>query len=184
MPTTTGGGKERGDRGDGARRPCASSVSVSWRRAGPPARSHLPGLYLQARASVAGRSLDVSRPRGLPLLKRAISEKLAPMGVNVLIVEVNYGFAFRSHPELSGGGDNALLSKTRVTWRRPARNTTSASSPCSTAWGTSRGRGQHFHSWPNIPSSTSRPRSPRTTRGSTAGAGARSTPMSTRSSSP
>ena len=45
--------------------------------------------------------------QGLPLLKRAIAEKLAPMGVNVLIVEVNYGFAFRSHPELSGG-DNAL----------------------------------------------------------------------------
>ena len=44
---------------------------------------------------------------GLPLLKRAISEKLAPMGVNALILEVNYGFAFRSHPELSGG-DNAL----------------------------------------------------------------------------
>jgi Glycosyl hydrolase family 20, catalytic domain len=45
--------------------------------------------------------------QGLPLLKRAIAEKLAPMGVNVLILEVNYGFAFRSHPEL-GGGENAL----------------------------------------------------------------------------
>ncbi len=45
--------------------------------------------------------------RGLPLLKRAITEKLAPMGVNVLILEVNYGFAFQSHPEL-GGGENAL----------------------------------------------------------------------------
>jgi Glycosyl hydrolase family 20, catalytic domain len=44
---------------------------------------------------------------GLPLLKRAISEKLAPMGVNALIIEVNYGFKFRSHPELSGG-DNSL----------------------------------------------------------------------------
>ena len=44
---------------------------------------------------------------GLPLLQRAITEKLAPMGVNVLILEVNYGFAFRSHPELSGG-DNCV----------------------------------------------------------------------------
>jgi Glycosyl hydrolase family 20, catalytic domain len=40
---------------------------------------------------------------GLPILKRAIAEKLAPMGVNALILEVNYGFKFRSHPELSGG---------------------------------------------------------------------------------
>jgi hypothetical protein len=45
--------------------------------------------------------------QGLPLLKRAIAEKLAPMGVNVLIVEVNYGFDFKSHPELKGG-DNTL----------------------------------------------------------------------------
>lgn len=40
---------------------------------------------------------------GVPLLKRAIAEKLAPMGVNVLILEVNYNFRFASHPELSGG---------------------------------------------------------------------------------
>jgi hypothetical protein len=45
---------------------------------------------------------------GLQLLKRAIAEKLAPMGVNVVILEVNYNFDFRSHPELSGGGDGAL----------------------------------------------------------------------------
>jgi hypothetical protein len=45
---------------------------------------------------------------GLPLLKRAIAEKLAPMGVNVVILEVNYNFAFRSHPELSTGGDGVL----------------------------------------------------------------------------
>jgi hypothetical protein len=40
---------------------------------------------------------------GLPLLKRAIVEKLAPMGVNVLILEVNYNFRFASHPELRDG---------------------------------------------------------------------------------
>jgi hypothetical protein len=45
--------------------------------------------------------------QGLPLLKRAITDKLAPMGVNALIIEVNYGFEFKSHPELNGGG-NAL----------------------------------------------------------------------------
>jgi len=45
---------------------------------------------------------------GLPLLKRAIEEKLAPLGVNVLILEVNYNFTFSSHPELRGGGDGVL----------------------------------------------------------------------------
>jgi hypothetical protein len=45
--------------------------------------------------------------QGVPLLKRAITEKLAPMGVNALIIEVNYGFEYKSHPELNGGG-NAL----------------------------------------------------------------------------
>jgi hypothetical protein len=40
---------------------------------------------------------------GVPLLRRAIAEKLAPMGVNVLILEVNYNFPFASHPELRGG---------------------------------------------------------------------------------
>jgi hypothetical protein len=39
----------------------------------------------------------------LPLLKRAISEKLAPLGVNVVILEVNYDFDFRAHPELRSG---------------------------------------------------------------------------------
>jgi len=61
------------------------------------------------RAENQWRGLHIMSPGrdGLPLLKRAIGEKLAPMGVNVLIVEVNYNFVFRSHPELSGG-DNAL----------------------------------------------------------------------------
>jgi hypothetical protein len=36
-------------------------------------------------------------------LKRAIAEQLAPLGVNVLILEVNYNFDFRSHPEVRGG---------------------------------------------------------------------------------
>jgi hypothetical protein len=39
-------------------------------------------------------------PDGLPLLKRAIEEQLAPLGINVLVFEVNYKFAYRSHPEL------------------------------------------------------------------------------------
>lgn len=44
--------------------------------------------------------LAVPHPQALPLIKRAIAEQLAPAGVNVLVLEVNYRFAFRSHPEL------------------------------------------------------------------------------------
>jgi len=38
----------------------------------------------------------------LPAVKRMISEALAPMGVNVLVFEVDYGFEYQSHPELRG----------------------------------------------------------------------------------
>jgi hypothetical protein len=40
----------------------------------------------------------------LPLLKRAIDQGLKPLGVNVLVLEVNYRFEFQSHPELREGG--------------------------------------------------------------------------------
>jgi hypothetical protein len=39
-------------------------------------------------------------PEGLPPLRRAITEVLAPLGVNVIIYEVGYNFDFESHPEL------------------------------------------------------------------------------------
>jgi len=42
--------------------------------------------------------------QGLPLLQRAIVEELAPIGVNTVILEVNYGFEFQSHPELRWEG--------------------------------------------------------------------------------
>jgi hypothetical protein len=44
-----------------------------------------------------------SRDRLAPL-KRAIGEALAPLGVNVLILEVNYNYEFTSHPELRAPG--------------------------------------------------------------------------------
>jgi hypothetical protein len=47
------------------------------------------GLHLLARG-----------PETLPLLQRAITEALAPIGINTLVFEVNYGFRFQSHPEL------------------------------------------------------------------------------------
>jgi len=50
-------------------------------------------VHLMAWGTAAG-------PAGLPSLKRAIAEVLAPLGVNVIIYEVNYHFAYVSHPEL------------------------------------------------------------------------------------
>lgn len=38
--------------------------------------------------------------QGLPMLKRAIDEVMRPAGVNVLVYEVGYNFAFDSHPEM------------------------------------------------------------------------------------
>jgi hypothetical protein len=43
-------------------------------------------------------------PDKLPLTKTLISEVLAPMGINALIVEVNYGFQFVSEPTLDRRG--------------------------------------------------------------------------------
>jgi len=107
MPTTTGGGKKRGDVAMVLSTLCLVGLGVveASRATGqePPARSSASkpeGQWRGVHLMSPGRD-------GLPLLKRAISEKLAPMGVNVLILEINYGFTFRSHPELSGG-DNAL----------------------------------------------------------------------------
>lgn len=55
--------------------------------------------------------------QGLPLLKRAIVEQLAPIGVNTVVLEVNYGFEYQSHPELrwegavSASPDEGAISK-------------------------------------------------------------------------
>ncbi len=40
---------------------------------------------------------------GLPVLKRAIDGVLRPLGVNVLVYEVGYNFAFDSHPDMRFG---------------------------------------------------------------------------------
>jgi hypothetical protein len=55
----------------------------------------LPGRWI-------GVHMLAPPPDRLPLLKRAITDALAPMGVNALIFEVDYGFQFQSHPELIG----------------------------------------------------------------------------------
>jgi len=50
-----------------------------------------------------GVHLFIGDREAIPSLKRIIDESLAPSGVNVLVLEVNYHFAFQSHPELAMG---------------------------------------------------------------------------------
>jgi rubredoxin len=44
------------------------------------------------------------QPQRLDVTSELITEKLAPMGINVLILEVNYGFQYKSHAELECRG--------------------------------------------------------------------------------
>jgi len=44
------------------------------------------------------------QPQRLGVTKELVADVLAPMGVNVLIIEVNYGFQYKSHPELECRG--------------------------------------------------------------------------------
>ncbi|HEV3163989.1 MAG TPA: family 20 glycosylhydrolase, partial [Isosphaeraceae bacterium] len=55
-----------------------------------------------------GLHLPAPGPGGLPRLRQVIVEKLAPMGVNVIVLEINYKFQFALHPELA---DSNALSK-------------------------------------------------------------------------
>lgn len=48
-----------------------------------------------------GIHLGLGDRADLPELHRMIKEELVPSGVNVLVLEVNYGYQFASHPELS-----------------------------------------------------------------------------------
>lgn len=50
-----------------------------------------------------GQHLSCGSLEGAETLERLIKEQLAPLGVNLLVVEVNYNFQFRSHPEISQG---------------------------------------------------------------------------------
>lgn len=44
------------------------------------------------------------RSEDVPLLNAAIEKTLTPLGINALILEVNYQFEYRSHPELRSNG--------------------------------------------------------------------------------
>ena len=131
------------------------------------------------------RGLHIMSPgrEGLPLLKRAIAEKLAPMGVNVLIMEVNYDFVFQSHPELSGG-DNALRVEDARDLAANLPQIRHSSDPHVELPGPPVVGTDHVCTVGQASRARRVARGARTTKGSTAGAGARFTPTSTRSSSP
>ncbi len=63
--------------------------------AGPGAaqRARWRGVHVMAWGPAGG-------PDGIAPLKRAITEVLVPLGVNVIVYEVGYNFEFQSHPEL------------------------------------------------------------------------------------
>ncbi len=50
-----------------------------------------------------GQHIFLNSSAGVATAERLVTEHLAPLGVNVLVVEVNYNFAYQSHPELSSG---------------------------------------------------------------------------------
>ncbi|MCS7264142.1 MAG: family 20 glycosylhydrolase [Armatimonadetes bacterium] len=52
------------------------------------------------RELLKGVHILAPNPDGLSLLRRAIEEQLAPLGINALVFEVNYKFAYRSDPDL------------------------------------------------------------------------------------
>lgn len=62
----------------------AGSAEAPWR-----------GVHIMAWGPAGGESL--------PTLKRAIAEVLAPMGVNVLVYEVDYNFGFEKRPDMRFG---------------------------------------------------------------------------------
>ena len=63
------------------------------------------------------------RPENLPKFKELVAESLAPVGINVLILEIDYQFQFQSHPELEGRGNEQ--GSRPATW--PKRATSAAS---------------------------------------------------------
>src|SRR5580692_6893522 len=57
---------------------------------------------------VRGFSIDVPRPAGLDSFVHFIDSELAPRKVNTLIVQIEYHYQFKSHPELT---DSLAISK-------------------------------------------------------------------------
>jgi len=60
---------------------------------------------------VSGLHLLVPKPADVPLLVRFIREALPKEGVNTLVLEIDYEYQFKSHPEVA---DPDALSKADV----------------------------------------------------------------------
>ena len=60
---------------------------------------------------VRGFCIDAPRPSGLDTFVRFIDQELAPRKVNTLIVQIEYHYQFKSHPELT---DSFALSKSDI----------------------------------------------------------------------
>lgn len=58
------------------------------------------------------------RPENLDAAKRLVSEGLAPLGFNALVVEIDYRFEFQSHPELDTTGLNKQQARDFVAFCR------------------------------------------------------------------
>lgn len=72
-----------------------STIKSIWSRdaLGEKKRDLWRGVHVMAWGPAGG-------PKAIPPLKRAITDVLLPLGVNVIVFEVDYNFAFKSHPEL------------------------------------------------------------------------------------
>ena len=68
----------------------AGAAEKSEAKAGPKPGEPWIGVHVSLGSDRAAAALEEQAP------------KLAKLGVNVLIVEVNYGLKFKSHPELAG----------------------------------------------------------------------------------
>src|SRR3984885_9255306 len=60
---------------------------------------------------VRGFCIDAPRPAGLDSFIHFIDQELAPRKVNTLIVQIEYHYQFKSHPELT---DSFALSKSEI----------------------------------------------------------------------
>ncbi len=76
---------------------------LSWLIVGSMAAGEAADGPAGAAGSRAWRGVHLMCPSAaqLPVVERAIVERLAPLGVNVLVLEVDYRFRWRSHPELA-----------------------------------------------------------------------------------
>jgi hypothetical protein len=82
----------------GASRPV---LVLAWLLASPgPAAS-------EAVTNAEWRGVHLMAPNGarLALVERAIAGPLAALGINTILLEINYGFAWQSHPELASPGN-------------------------------------------------------------------------------